>query len=50
MLSGGIAYTVGAVLYGIGAKKSLWYHTVFHVFILIGTVLQFISVWFYVLN
>ena len=50
MLSGGIAYTVGAVLYGIGAKKSLWYHTVFHVFILVGTVLQFISVWFYVLN
>lgn len=50
MLSGGIAYTIGAVLYGIGAKKSLWYHTVFHVFILIGTVLQFISVWFYVLN
>ena len=50
MLSGGIAYTLGAILYGIGAKKSLWFHTVFHVFIVIGTVLQFISIWFYVLN
>jgi hemolysin III len=50
MLCGGIAYTVGAVLYGVAGKKSLWFHTVFHIFILIGTVLQFISVWFYVLN
>lgn len=50
MLSGGVAYTIGAILYGIGAKKSLWFHTIFHVFILIGTVLQFISIWFYVLN
>ena len=50
MLFGGVAYTIGSVLYGIGAKKSLWFHTVFHVFVVIGTVLQFISIWFYVLN
>jgi hemolysin III len=50
LLGGGISYTIGAVLYGIGAKKSLWFHTVFHVFIVIGTVLQFVSIWCYVLN
>lgn len=50
LLFGGIAYTIGAILYGIGAKKSLWFHTVFHCFILLGTILQFISIWFYVLN
>lgn len=50
MLFGGISYTIGAILYGIGAKKSLWFHTVFHCFILLGTILQFISIWFYVLN
>lgn len=49
LLGGGIAYTVGAVLYGIGAKKSLWFHTVFHVFIVIGTVLHFVAIWCYVL-
>lgn len=49
MLFGGISYTIGAVLYGIGARKSLWFHTVFHCFILLGTILQFISIWFYVL-
>lgn len=50
MLSGGVAYSVGAILYGIGKKYSFWFHTVFHVFILIGSVLQFLSIWFFVLN
>jgi Predicted membrane protein, hemolysin III homolog len=50
LLGGGLAYTIGSVLYGIGAKKSLWWHVVFHCFILLGTILQFISIWCYVLN
>ena len=45
LLAGGIAYTVGAVLYGIGAHRHVRYiHSVFHVFVVLGTVLQFITV------
>ncbi len=46
LLSGGIAYTVGAVLYGIGAKKH-WMHSVFHIFVLLGSLLQFVAIFFY---
>ena len=46
LLSGGIAYTVGAVLYGIGAKKH-WIHSVFHIFVVLGSVLQFFAIYFY---
>lgn len=48
LLSGGIAYTVGAILYGIGSKKH-WIHSVFHIFVVIGSVLQFLSIFFYIL-
>jgi len=46
LLMGGISYTVGAVLYGIGKKHSPWWHTVFHVFVLIGTILMFVSIYY----
>ena len=48
LLTGGIAYTIGAVLYGAGKKKK-WMHSVFHIFVVIGSVLQFLSVWMYAL-
>lgn len=48
LLSGGIAYTVGAVLFGIGVKVR-WMHSVFHIFVVIGSVLQFLSILLYVL-
>lgn len=48
ILLGGISYTIGAVLYGIGSKKPV-FHTVFHVFVVIGTLLQAIGILFYVL-
>lgn len=48
LLAGGIAYTVGAVLYAIGSKRP-YFHSIFHFFCLIGTVLQFFSIYFYVL-
>ena len=48
LLFGGIAYTVGAVLYGIGGKKR-WMHSVFHIFVVLGSGLQFLSVWLYAL-
>jgi len=46
LLIGGIAYTLGSVLYGIGHKKNQWFHCVFHIFVLIGTILQAIGVMF----
>ena len=46
LLSGGIAYTVGAVLYGIGAKKQ-WFHSVFHIFVVLGSLLQFLAILLY---
>ncbi len=48
LLSGGVAYTVGAVLYGLG-KRVRYMHSVFHVFVLLGSILQFLSVLLYVL-
>ncbi len=48
LVLGGIAYTVGAVLYGIGSKKR-YFHSVFHFFCLLGTALHFFSIYFYVL-
>ncbi len=48
LLSGGIAYTIGAVLYGVGKKKR-WIHSVFHIFVVLGSVLQFLSIYFYAL-
>ena len=43
ILSGGIVYTIGSILYGIGAKKK-WFHSVFHVFCLVGTICQAIGI------
>lgn len=48
LLSGGIAYTIGAVLYGIGSKKR-WMHSVFHIFVILGAFLQFFCILFYAL-
>lgn len=45
---GGIAYTIGAILYGIGAKKP-WMHSVFHIFVVLGSLLQFLAIILYVL-
>lgn len=44
VLIGGIIYTAGAILYGIG-KKKIWFHTLFHVFIVVAAVIQFIGIW-----
>ena len=44
LLAGGIAFTVGAVLYGVG-KKVPYMHSVFHLFVLAGSVLHSICVY-----
>lgn len=48
LLFGGIAYTLGAVIYGLGKKKPAL-HTVFHVFVDIGCALQAVCIIKYVL-
>ena len=48
LFGGGVAYTVGAILYGIG-KKHRYMHSVFHLFVLLGSTLQFFCILFYVL-
>ncbi len=48
LVSGGIAYTIGAILYGVGVKHK-YMHSVFHLFILLGSILQFFCILFYVL-
>ncbi|MCR4880106.1 MAG: hemolysin III family protein [Bacilli bacterium] len=45
ILIGGIAYSVGAIMYGIGHYKR-WSHTWFHAFVLVAAVLQFVGVLF----
>lgn len=48
ILAGGIAYTVGAVLYGIGAKHR-YIHSVFHIFVVLGSVLQLVGILCYII-
>ena len=48
LVSGGIVYTIGAILYGIGSKKK-YIHSVFHIFICIATILQFLCIILYVI-
>ncbi len=47
LLSGGISYTVGAALYVM--KRIKYMHSVFHVFVLAGSILQFFSILLFVI-
>ncbi len=50
LLLGGVSYTIGAVLYGIAGKGGHKYmHSIFHIFVVMGTVLQFFCILFYVI-
>ncbi len=46
LLLGGIAYSVGSILYGLGKRKK-WMHSVFHIFVDLGALLQFLSIVLY---
>lgn len=46
LLAGGIAYTVGAILYSI--KQIKFNHAIFHLFVLTGSFCHFIAVYVYV--
>ena len=46
LLLGGVAYTIGSILYGLG-KKRKWMHSIFHIFVDLGALLQFLAVLLY---
>ena len=48
LVDGGIAYTIGAIFYGIGRKKR-YRHSIFHLFILLGSLLHFLCIILYVM-
>lgn len=48
LLFGGISFSIGAVLFCFGSKKR-WMHPVFHIFVVLGSILQSLCVLFYAL-
>ncbi len=48
LLTGGVIYTVGALFYAFG-KKHRYMHSLFHVFVLAGSILHFFSILLYVI-
>ena len=46
LFAGGVFYTVGAVLYSI--KKLPFNHAIFHVFVLLGSLSHFLSIFYYI--
>lgn len=48
ILIGGIAYTVGAVLFVLG-EKIRYMHSMFHLFVVAGSVLHFFGILFYII-
>lgn len=48
IVAGGIAYTIGACFYGFGKKKK-YFHSIFHLFIVLGSLLQFVAILLYVM-
>ncbi len=48
LFSGGIAYTLGTVLYGLGTKIKFM-HSIFHIFVVAGSILHFLCIVLYIL-
>ncbi|MBR0359965.1 MAG: hemolysin III family protein [Clostridia bacterium] len=46
LLAGGISYTIGALFYYF-LKKKKYMHSVFHLFVVIGSILHFFAILFY---
>lgn len=47
LIAGGILYTIGAILYGVGKKKK-YIHSVFHVFVNLASLCHFFCILLYV--
>ena len=48
MIAGGVMYTIGAILYGMG-KRRMYFHSVFHIFCLLGTFCHFWAIYQFIL-
>jgi len=48
LILGGLIYSIGAILYVIGSKKK-WMHSIFHIFCLLGSIVHFFMIYFYVI-
>lgn len=48
ILGGGIVYTIGAILYGVG-KKHLKMHGIFHICTIIASIMHFFAIYLYVM-
>lgn len=48
LLTGGIFYTVGALLYSIG-KRRRYIHSIFHIFVVFGSFFQYLCIFYYVI-
>ena len=48
LLTGGISYTIGAILYGFG-RKVRYLHSIFHLFVVTGSILHFFCIFFFVI-
>jgi hemolysin III len=53
LITGGVLYTIGGIIYGTKPKflefKHMGFHEIFHIFILLGSLAHFFSVYFFVL-
>jgi len=47
MISGGLSYTLGTIVYGM--KKIPFYHAIWHLFVLAGSVLLFLAIYLYLM-
>ena len=47
LIGGGVVYSIGAILYGIGKKKR-YVHSVFHFFVIGASILHFFMIYLYV--
>jgi hemolysin III len=48
LVAGGVAYSLGTVFYVL--KKVKWFHSIFHGWVLLGTVLHFLAILFFVIR
>lgn len=48
LVGGGLSYTVGALIYGLGKRRYM--HTVFHLFVILGTLLHYICFITYIIK
>jgi hemolysin III len=49
LLAGGVAYTVGVVFYLMDEKKMPWAHGVWHLFVLTGSAIHYLTMMLYIL-